>query len=367
MQIATLKRVVRPFEHYMNIGQPELSERIEAIRKELGEKLVILGHHYQRDDVICHADLRGDSFKLSQMAAARAAQYIVFCGVHFMAESADILSNPNQQVILPDLAAGCSMADMAGIEQVEAAWEDLDYLGIKSVMPITYMNSTAAIKAFCGQRGGAVCTSSNAKGVFDWAYAQQEKLFFFPDQHLGRNTAYARGIALEDMVVWDPYQELGGNTPEQLEKAKILLWKGHCSVHGRFQARHVEDVRREHPGITVLVHPECSWEVVQKADLSGSTEFIIKAIEQSAPGSQWAIGTEVNLVNRLKNEFPDRFIRLLAPDLCMCSTMFRIAPENILWALDNLRTGEVVNQITVPAAVARDAKLALNRMLAITQ
>ncbi len=365
MQVATLKRVVRPFEAYFNVGQPELSERIEAIRRELGQELVILGHHYQRDDVICHSDLRGDSFKLSEMAARRTAQFIIFCGVHFMAESADILSKPHQKVILPDLAAGCSMADMATIEQVEAAWDELDDLGISSILPITYMNSTAAVKAFCGERGGAVCTSSNAKGIFDWAWGQKEKIFFFPDQHLGRNTAYAKGVALDEMVVWDPYQELGGNTEEALQKAKIILWKGHCSVHNRFQAKHVDAVRKEHEGINVLVHPECNWEVVQKADYVGSTEYIIKAVANSAPGSQWAIGTEVNLVNRLKDEYPDRFVRLLSPDLCMCSTMFRIAPENILWALDNLKAGTIVNQISVPETVAHWARVALDRMLAV--
>lgn len=282
-----------------------------------------------------------------------------------MAESADILSKPNQKVILPDLAAGCSMADMATIEQVEAAWEELDDLGINSILPITYMNSTAAVKAFCGERDGAVCTSSNAKGIFDWAWGQKEKIFFFPDQHLGRNTAYAKGVPLDEMVVWDPYQELGGNTIEALEKAKIILWKGHCSVHGRFQSQHVDMVRKDHEGINVLVHPECKWEVVQKADYVGSTEYIIKAVASSAPGSKWAIGTEVNLVNRLKNEYPDRFVRLLAPDLCMCSTMFRIAPENLLWALDNLKAGTIVNQISVDERVAYWARVALGRMLAV--
>ncbi|MBI4853628.1 MAG: quinolinate synthase NadA [Acidobacteria bacterium] len=365
MQVATLKRVARPFEAYFNISQPELSERIEAIRRELGQELVILGHHYQRDDVICHSDLRGDSFKLSEMASRRSAQYIVFCGVHFMAESADILSKPHQKVILPDLAAGCSMADMATIEQVEAAWDELEDLGIRSILPITYMNSTAAVKAFCGERGGAVCTSSNAKGIFDWAWGQKEKIFFFPDQHLGRNTAYAKGVSLDDMVVWDPYQELGGNSVQALEKAKIILWKGHCSVHGRFQGHHVDEVRKEHKGINVLVHPECKWEVVEKADYVGSTEYIIKAIANSEPGSKWAVGTEVNLVNRLKNEYPDRFVRLLSPDLCMCSTMFRIAPENLLWALDNLKAGSIVNQITVSKTVAHWARAALDRMLAV--
>jgi quinolinate synthase len=364
-QLAKLKRVARPIEGYFDLAQPELANRIEAARREMGERLVILGHHYQRDDVICHSDLRGDSFKLSKMASERKAEFIIFCGVHFMAESADMLSGRNQKVILPDLAAGCSMADMASIEQVELAWEELEDLGIDSILPITYMNSTAAVKAFCGERGGAVCTSTNAKGIFDWAYGQREKIFFFPDQHLGRNTAYARGIPLDEMAVWDPFKELGGNTPEQLERARIILWKGHCSVHGRFRASHVDAVRKEHPGINVLVHPECEWEVVQKADYTGSTEYIIKKVAESEPGSQWAIGTEVNLVNRIKAAHPDRFVRLLAPDLCMCSTMFRIAPENLLWSLDNLRDGQVVNQITVSEEVTHWAKVALDRMLAV--
>jgi quinolinate synthase len=370
MQIATftpltaLKRSARPFEHYTRINQPELGAQIEEIRKNLGERLVILGHHYQRDDVICHADLTGDSFKLSKLASERKAEYIVFCGVHFMAESADILTSPWQKVILPDMAAGCSMADMATLEQVTTAWEELAEIGLDSILPITYMNSTAAIKAFCGERDGAVCTSSNAKKLFDWAFGQREKIFFFPDQHLGRNTAYERGISLDEMAVWDPHQEFGGNTPEQLKKAKIILWKGHCSVHGRFRDWHVDAIRKEDSRINVLVHPECSWEVVQKVDFVGSTEFIINKIANSEPGSQWAIGTEINLVNRLKNAYPDRAIRLLSPDLCMCSTMFRIAPENLLWVLDNLQEGEIVNQISVSSEVAHWARVALERMLA---
>ncbi|MBL8151530.1 MAG: quinolinate synthase NadA [Blastocatellia bacterium] len=367
MQLVTLKYQARSIEDYFNLSSAEITERIELARLQLGTKLLILGHHYQRDDVIRHADLTGDSFKLSKMASERTAEYIVFCGVHFMAESADILSRTHQKVILPDLAAGCSMADMANIDQVETAWAELEDIGINSIMPITYMNSTAAIKAFCGERQGAVCTSTNARGIFDWAYGQREKVFFFPDQHLGRNTAYSRGIALDEMVVWDPYLELGGNDPEKLRKAKIFLWKGHCSVHGRFHHKQVDAVRLEHPGINVLVHPECNWEVVQKADYSGSTEYIINKIAKSEPGSMWAIATEVNLVNRLKNQYPDRFIRLLAPDLCMCSTMFRIAPENLLWALENLCDDEVVNQITVPEEVAYWAKVALDRMLTIAQ
>jgi quinolinate synthase len=356
-------------EDYFGMSDTELLERIEAARNNLGERLVILGHHYQRDDVIAHADFTGDSFKLAQLAASRPeAEFILFCGVHFMAESADILKPGNQKVILPDLGAGCSMADMASAEQVEDAWEQLQALGILEefrVMPITYMNSTAALKAFCGQNGGVVCTSSNAVPLFDKSLKEADKLFFFPDQHLGRNTGVKFGIALEEMVVWDPFKELGGNTEEELRRARLILWKGHCSVHGRFKAWHVDQVRAEVPDIKVLVHPECIYEVVQKADLNGSTEFIIKTLEAAPAGSKWAIGTEVNLVNRLINRFPDKHIRLLAPDLCMCATMYRIAPQNLAWALESLVGGEVVNQISVPENVARWARVALDRMLAI--
>ena len=356
-------------EDYFRVSDAELSERITAARRKLGSRLVILGHHYQRDDVICHADLTGDSFKLSKLGAERKqAEYIVFCGVHFMAESADILSAPHQKVILPDLGAGCSMADMASAEQVEDAWEQLQSIGILDdcqVMPITYMNSTAAIKAFCGRNGGVVCTSSNAVPLFDKSLREADKLFFFPDQHLGRNTGVKFGIPLDEMVVWDPFKELGGNTEEELRKARLILWKGHCSVHGRFKSWHVDQVRQEVPGINVLVHPECVYEVVQKSDLNGSTEFIIKTLENAPAGSKWAIGTEVNLVNRLIKQFPDKHIQLLAPDLCMCATMFRIAPQNLAWTLESLIAGRVVNQITVPEETAKWARLALDRMLAI--
>ena len=356
-------------EDYFGLSDAELRERITAARRELGERVVILGHHYQRDDVICHADVTGDSFKLSKLGAERtAAEFIVFCGVHFMAESADILSAPHQQVILPDLGAGCSMADMATAEQVEDAWEQLEALGIipeARVMPITYMNSSAAIKAFCGRNGGVVCTSSNAVPLFDKCLKEADKLFFFPDQHLGRNTGVKFGIPLEEMVVWDPFKELGGNTEEQLRRARLILWKGHCSVHGRFREWHVDQVRREVPGIKVLVHPECVYEVVQKADLNGSTEFIIKTLENAPAGSKWAIGTEVNLVNRLIAEHTDKHVRLLAPDLCMCATMYRIAPQNLAWALESLVAGIVPNRISVPEETARQARVALDRMLAI--
>ncbi|MBK9314206.1 MAG: quinolinate synthase NadA [Acidobacteria bacterium] len=357
---------VREIDEYLKLGEVELSERIVEAKRKLGSRVMILGHHYQRDDVICHADLTGDSFKLAQMASRRPeADYIVFCGVHFMAESADILSGAHQQVILPDLAAGCSMADMARLEQVETAWEQLHELGIDSILPITYMNSAANIKAFCGRHDGVVCTSSNAAPLFDWAFKQKEKLFFFPDEHLGRNTGVKFGIPLDRMAVWDPRLELGGNTPEQLENAKIILWKGFCSVHGRFQERHVDDRRAEHPGIKILVHPECRYEVVAKSDLNGSTENIIKTINEAPAGSKWAIGTELNLVNRLANRHPDKLITLLAPDLCMCATMFRIAPENLLWSLENLVDGNVVNQIKVDDETAKYARIALDRMLEI--
>lgn len=364
--VALNKGCVQPMESYLNLSETELSERIEAARKTLGERLVILGHHYQRDDVICHADFTGDSFKLAQQAATRPnADYIVFCGVHFMAESADILSGEHQQVILPDLAAGCSMADMARLEQVESAWEQLRELGLTDVMPITYMNSAANIKAFCGRHDGVVCTSSNALPLFKWAFAQRDKMIFFPDEHLGRNTGIKYGIPPDQMAVWDPRLELGGNTPEQLRNAKIILWKGFCSVHGRFQPRHVDDRRAEHPNIKVLVHPECRYEVVSKSDLNGSTEYIIKTIAEAPAGSSWAVGTELNLVNRLANRHKDKFVTLLAPDLCMCATMFRIAPENLCWSLENLVNGHVVNRIQVDAETAKLAKVALDRMLEI--
>ena len=356
---------VKPMDDYVHLSEAELFTRIQAARQKLGERVVILGHHYQRDDVVCHADFTGDSFNLARQAQTRPkADYIIFAGVHFMAESADILSAPHQQVILPDLAAGCSMADMASIEQVESGWEQLQELGIENVMPITYMNSAASLKAFCGRNGGAVCTSSNAVKLFEWALDAAEKLFFFPDEHLGRNTGVKHGIPLDKMVVWDPRLELGGNTEAALRAAKVILWKGFCSVHGRFLARHVDERRAQYPGIKVLVHPECRHEVVQKADLNGSTEFIIRALDEAPAGSQWAVGTELNLVNRLTKKHPDKFITLLAPDLCMCATMFRIAPENMLWALENLIAGNVVNQIKVDDDTAYWARVALDRMLA---
>ena len=368
MTVATLD-TAPVLEDYFGLSDAELHARIEAARRELGARLVILGHHYQRDDVIAHADYTGDSFKLAVLAASRPeAEFIVFCGVHFMAESADILKPGRQKVILPDLGAGCSMADMATAEQVEDAWEQLSQIGVVGpyrVMPITYMNSSAAIKAFCGKNGGVVCTSSNAVPLFDKSLREADKLFFFPDQHLGRNTGHKFGIPADEMVLWDPFKELGGNSEEDLKRARLILWKGHCSVHGRFRPWHVEQVRKEAPAVKVLVHPECTREVVEMSDLNGSTEFIIKTIEAAPAGSAWAVGTEVNLVDRLAKRFPDKHVRLLAPDLCLCATMYRIAPQNLAWALESLAAGVVVNQITVDAETARYARVALDRMLAI--
>lgn len=349
--------------------EAELAESIDAAREALGERVVILGHHYQRDDVIRHADLTGDSYQLSVMASQTDAEYIVFCGVHFMAESADILGKEHQRVILPDLGAGCSMADMATIDQVEDAWEQLRDIGVlkSKVAPITYMNSSAAIKAFCGRNEGVVCTSSNAIPLFDIYLKEYDKMFFFPDQHLGRNTGAKFGISLDKMVLWNPHEELGGNTEEQLHEAKLILWRGHCSVHGRFKPWHVDKIRAEVPGVQVLVHPECMREVVEMSDLDGSTSFIIKTVENAPAGTKWAIGTEVNLVTRLAKRFPDKEIHLLAPDLCMCATMYRIAPQNLAWALDNLTEGMVVNEIVVDGETKHFAKIALDRMISMTE
>jgi quinolinate synthase len=354
-------------EHLTRLSENETDKRIRELRDRLGERLVILGHHYQRDEVIKFADLRGDSFKLAEWAGNRKnAEYIVFCGVHFMAESADILSGEHQKVVLPDLSAGCSMADMAELDQVESCWEDLSRVTDERIVPITYMNSSAAIKAFCGRHGGAVCTSSNAAAVLRWALERSDKILFLPDQHLGRNSAYSLGFRLDEMIVWDPYEELGGHEPERLRDSRFVLWKGHCSVHQRFLPEHVVQVRSRYPGISVIAHPECRWEVTQLADDVGSTEHIIKRVTNSAPGSQWAVGTEIHLVNRLKNENPDRFVVPLDDCGCLCSTMFRIDAPHLLWALENLAEDRVVNQISVPRDVAADARVALQRMLAIT-
>jgi quinolinate synthase len=326
--------------------------------------VVILGHHYQRDEVVKFADFRGDSLKLSQQAAQAGGKYIVFCGVHFMAESADILRRDQQIVVLPDLNAGCSMADMADIGQVEACWSELaTVVDTRKTVPVTYMNSTAAIKSFTGENGGAVCTSSNAAAVVKWAFARGEKVLFLPDEHLGRNTAYRMGIPLDEMVVWDPFQELGGNTPEALRRAKIILWKGYCSVHQRFTPEQVARVRREHPGIRIIVHPECSFEVAQAADEIGSTEGILKAIHAGPAGSEWAVGTEIHLVNRMAKEMKDRKVISLDPSVCVCTTMFRITPQHLLWVLENLGAGKIVNRISVDERTRHFAKAALERML----
>ncbi len=353
-------------------SDPALVARALAAKEALGERLFVLGHHYQRDEVIQFADVTGDSFKLARDAAGRPdAEFVVFCGVHFMAESADILTGPEQQVILPDLAAGCSMADMARLPQVEAAWDALASAGVQdSVVPVTYMNSSADIKAFCGRNGGVVCTSSNADVALEWAFAQKggldagAKVLFFPDQHLGRNTAVLQmGITLEECVVWNPHLPGGGLTPEQVRAAKMILWKGHCSVHGRFSPAVVDELRATVPDVQILVHPECQHEVVLKADLVGSTEFIIKTIEAAPPGSTWAIGTELNLVQRLANHHPDKRILFLDKDVCYCSTMNRIDLPHLVWALESLVAGEVVNHIEVDPDTRRDALVALQRML----
>lgn len=349
-------------------SDPDLVARAAAAKAALGDRLYILGHHYQRDEVIQFADTTGDSFKLSQQAAAHPeAEYIVFCGVHFMAESADILTAEHQQVVLPDLAAGCSMADMAAIHQVDAAWTALEAAGVASTtIPITYMNSSADIKAFTGRNGGSICTSSNAKRSLEWAFERGERVLFLPDQHLGRNTAVRDlGMSLEDCVVWDPHKEHGGLTDEQLRAAKMILWRGHCSVHGRFTSESVADVRERVPGVQVLVHPECRHEVVEAADLVGSTEFIIKTLDEAPSGSAWAIGTELNLVRRLALQHPDKTVVFLDKDVCFCSTMNRIDLPHLVWALENLVDGRVVNRITVDDETASWARVALDRMLAL--
>ena len=343
----------------------EILERIAAVRERLGERLVILGHHYQADEVVRFADFLGDSFKLARLATERPeAEYIIFCGVHFMAESADILTPDHQKVILPDLGAGCSMADMANIDQTEEAWDVLTEInGEGSYLPITYMNSSAAIKAFVGKNGGVVCTSSNATTVYEWALKQNKRILFLPDQHLGRNVGFEMGIPLEEMKLWDPLALPSDNLETGVADAKVVLWKGHCSVHARFLPEHIDTLREQHPSIQIISHPECSFEVVQKSDFSGSTEKIIKTIEASQPGSIWAVGTEINLVNRLAQENPDKTILSLSGISCLCATMYRIDPPHLLWALENLEQGTIVNQIKVDAETAKWAKVALNRML----
>ncbi|HEU5415763.1 MAG TPA: quinolinate synthase NadA [Candidatus Angelobacter sp.] len=360
-------------DNYLVLPDLSMDERIAAAKRELGGRAVILGHHYQRDEVIRFADFRGDSYKLAQEAARTSAEYILFCGVHFMAESADVLAHDGQQVILPDLNAGCSMADMAEIGQVESCWEQLVKLGVtdeqgRGITPLTYMNSTAAIKAFVGERGGLVCTSSNAHPAFKWAFQHNEKILFLPDQHLGRNTAYAMGIPLEQCVVWNPFMGLGGLTAEQLRQAKVILWKGHCSVHQRFLPEHVDKVRERHPGIKVIVHPECRLEVCQKADGIGSTEKLIKMIAEAPAGTKFAVGTEIHLVNRMGKDFrkDNKMVITLDDSGCLCTTMFRISPQHLCWALENLVDGNVVNRIQVPAEVKHWSRVALDRMLEIS-
>lgn len=354
-------------DRYLGLSDEEMAERIARARADLGERLLILGHHYQRDEVIRFADCTGDSFKLARQAAERrGADYIVFCGVHFMAESADVLSAPRQQVILPDLAAGCSMADMAAEEQLDVCWRELQAMGADDVVPVTYINSAAAIKAFCGERRGVVCTSGNAEPTLRWAWARGRRILFLPDQHLGRNTAYRMGVPLDEMVVWDPDLPYGGVEADALRAARLILWKGHCSVHTRFSVAQVEHVRRTHPGVRVIVHPECTWDVVQAADDSGSTEYIIDRIAGSPPGSAWAVGTEIHLVSRLAAELaPERTVLTLDPIGCLCSTMFRVSPNHLLWVLDALRGGVVHNRIVVPEREKEWTRVALDRMLEI--
>lgn len=349
-------------------SDPDLVARATKARAQLGSRAMILGHHYQRDEVIQFADLRGDSFKLAQAAAERSdAQYIFFCGVHFMAESADILTSPAQQVILPDLAAGCSMADMAAANQVDDAWKVMQEIGIATkTIPVTYMNSTAAIKSFTGENGGTICTSSNAERAMRWAFEKGEKVFFLPDQHLGRNTAVLKlGLKLEDCALWNPWKPRGGLSDQELKSARVILWRGHCSVHGRFSLKNVEEVRERIADVKVLVHPECQHDVVKSADVVGSTEMIIKTVKESPSGSSWAVGTELNLVKRLATENPDKKVYFLDKTVCYCSTMNRIDLPHLVWALESVVNGKVVNEIKVEEKVAHHARVALERMLAL--
>jgi len=349
-------------------SDPDLVARATAAKAALGSRVLILGHHYQRDEVIAFADITGDSFKLAQAAADQStAEFIIFCGVHFMAESADILTGPHQKVILPDLAAGCSMADMATASQVQQCWDDLAKLGLTDkTVPVTYMNSSAAIKSFTGEHGGTICTSSNAEKTLRWAFGKAEKVLFLPDQHLGRNTAINDlGLSLSDCVVWNPWKPQGGLTEDEIRGAKMILWRGHCSVHGRFTAESIAEFRQRIPEIKVIVHPECQHEVVLAADAVGSTEKIIRTVSESAPGSQWAVGTELNLVSRLAAENPDKTVHFLDRTVCYCSTMNRIDLPHLVWALESLVSGKVVNHITVDPETARYSKLALEQMLAL--
>lgn len=353
---------------YLHMDAEELDARIRRARAQLGERVVILGHHYQRDEVIRYADFTGDSFKLSQHAAAQEqAEFVVFCGVHFMAESADILTRPEVRVVLPNMSAGCSMADMADPDDVLAAWEEIgEILGTDArVVPITYMNSAASLKAFTGRNGGMVCTSSNAAKAFAWAFERGDKVLFFPDQHLGRNTAYALGVKLEEMVVWDWRRHLGGLTPEQIRAARVILWQGHCSTHLRFTTEQIARARAEYPGVRIIVHPECRWEVVQAADDYGSTEQIARVIAGAPAGTVWGVGTEINLVNRLARQYPDKTVFCLDPVVCPCSTMYRIHPAYVAWVLEELAAGRVVNEVRVDDHTREWALVALERMLAL--
>ncbi len=355
---------------YTLLDDEECEARILRAREALGERLVILCHHYQRDEVFRHADFTGDSLKLSRQAAASKADYIVFCGVHFMAEVADILSRPEQVSILPDMSAGCSMADMADLQNVERAWQELSEVldPEETITPVTYINSAADLKAFCGEHGGIVCTSTNARHVLDWSFGRREKILFFPDQHLGRNTGYAMGIPLDEMVVWDFDKPLGGLSVEQIQKAKIILWKGFCSVHQMFQPEQIDNFKQKYPETKVIAHPESSFEVCQKSDYIGSTEYIIKTITEAEANTRWLVATELNLVNRLHEQLKHKGknVHFMSPNVCMCSTMFRIDPQHLAWVLENLVEGHVVNQISVPAEVAEQAKLALDRMLDVS-
>ena len=358
----------RPFAEYAALDAETIHRRMLDARERLGKRVVVLGHHYQRESIIEYADFRGDSFKLSQLASQQGeADVIVFCGVHFMAESADVLRQDHQTVVLPDMKAGCSMADMASIEDVEEAWERLVQAHGDVFTPVTYMNSTAALKAFCGARGGVVCTSSNAAQVLGWAWARKPKVFFFPDQHLGRNTAFAMGVPLAEMAEWDWRAEdiSGANARSFDPRTRIVLWKGFCSVHTKFAKSHIDEVRKADPNVRVLVHPECPFDVVRGADLAGSTEYIIEQVRAAEPGTHWAIGTEINLVHRLALEHPDQNIHSLQKNVCPCATMNRIDPAHLLWTLENLAEGHIVNPIRVPENIKRDARLALDRMLAL--
>ena len=368
-----------PLESYRKLDDATLASRIDEVRKRLGSRVLILGHHYQQDAVIAHADLRGDSYQLSKSAAERTdCEAIVFCGVHFMAETADILVNRPERmagrngsrvnVVLPDTAAGCSMADMAAIEQVEDAWADLgEIIDTDDITPVTYINSAASLKAFCGRHGGIVCTSSNARAVLEWAFARTKRVLFFPDQHLGRNTANSMGVPLEQMCVWNPHDpRLGGNDSTTLEKSRVILWQGHCSVHAMFRPEHVATMRENISDVKVLVHPECALEVVEKSDLAGSTSYIINQIQTAAPGTSWAIGTELHLVRRLEQEHPEQTIRFLSPTVCMCATMYRIDLAHLCWSLEHLESGNPVNVIRVDQDTAHWSVVALERMLDVT-